>query len=213
MRSHSARPKNRTRTPKYHPRSASNLLDPSSQSDIESCTTRRSQSSRNLSGDNVFFHHHQHHHNYYLPRVQSSSNLSQSSLNSQSNPGCEIKKFLIYAILFFLAYYLLFIAITTTYRHNIYTKNIRNPMIPDRVQIVTSNSNNPPPDRSYQSSLRQIYEKRKQQALSNYERIHGQMQQNKQQSPSSLYSSLQDAQNNPANNPESIAVLKEVLGS
>eukprot|EP01083_Nonionella_stella_P174228 603379_1 len=110
----------RTRIPQYYHRPTP-LTASSSHPDIESPSRQRSFV-RNV-GDNVFYHHHQHHHNYHLPRTHSPHN----------NTSCDIKKFLIYAILFFAAYYILFLAISTTYRHNTYSKSLRKPSIPPRV--------------------------------------------------------------------------------
>ena len=119
----------------------------------------------------------------------------------------KLKKFLIYAILFFAAYYLLFLAITTTYRHNMYTKDLINPSIPNRAQIVimddTDDDDTDTESNSFQESLHKIYEDRKKQILLQAQ------DNNMHVDPDEI---LQNPQLQSRMNSESVMKLKQVLG-
>ena len=132
---YNSRPQNRTRTPKQYHRSINNLFD-LSQSDIESCTNRSTSRRfhKSQSSNNIYFHHHQHHHynNYYLQKQ------STQQFTANNSHFCDIKKFLIYAILFLAAYWLLFMIMTISYHQAVISKQV-NTNIPNPNQVDIDN--------------------------------------------------------------------------
>ena len=126
-----SRPKHRTQ--KYNrrdPKSHTSQSNTSQSNPQNGTVSNKQKSSSSTSSSNSFstpskpskliLHHHQHTHNHYVHHTNSTNNSNHLNGHSTSQQAscCEFKKCLIYALLVIVAYYLLFLAISSTYKRH-----------------------------------------------------------------------------------------------